>query len=549
MAIDPQTGLLTAMPMTLGQFVIGVIAIEYRGGVAVGYTRRDFQLNVVPCPTLVVAALQNPLIRCGSNTVSFQNLSFNAGAYSWDFGVPGITTDVSTQTSPSYTYPDTGQYTVTLIAYSAIDPGCADTTTGIVSILEDYTPGFFFTIDSCTNTVTFTDTSNTVSGTTVTRNWLFGDGSGSSQANPVHTYLSPGTYQVRLIATSSRGCIDTVIKSLEIPTLMRITQQNTQITRCAGECNGSSTAVVQNGQAPFIYSWNDPLLQTTALADSLCPGTYIVVVTDQRGCIARDTVSIGQPTPLILQTTTSPDYCDTICGGTATASATGGNGGYSYLWNDPAAQTSPSASGLCPGSYTVTISDQRGCTAIVTAVVGYKDSIPALEVTTTDNTLYQGQSTQLNSTPVYAGGSYAWTPVTGLNNPQLPEPVATPLETTTYTAIYTDNNGCIVTDSIVIEVRQVLCEEPEIFLPTGFSPNGDQKNDILFVRGNSIERIYLAIYDRWGELVFESNSKDKGWDGSYRGKPATADVYTYYLEVICFDKSEFKKQGNITLLK
>jgi gliding motility-associated-like protein len=219
------------------------------------------------------------------------------------------------------------------------------------------------------------------------------------------------------------------------------------------------------------------------------------------------------------------------------------------LWNDPAAQTSPSASGLCPGSYTVTISDQRGCTAIVTAVVGYKDSIPALEVTTTDNTLYQGQSTQLNSTPVYAGGSYAWTPVTGLNNPQLPEPVATPLETTTYTAIYTDNNGCIVTDSIVIEVRQVLCEEPEIFLPTGFSPNGDQKNDILFVRGNSIERIYLAIYDRWGELVFESNSKDKGWDGSYRGKPATADVYTYYLEVICFDKSEFKKQGNITLLK
>lgn len=549
MSIDPQTGLITAMPMTLGQFVIGVIAIEYRGGVAVGYTRRDFQLNVVPCPTLVVAALQNPLIRCGSNTVSFQNLSFNAGTYAWDFGVPGISTDVSNQISPSYTYPDTGQYTVTLIAYSALDPGCADTTTGVVTILEDYTPGFFYSIDSCTNTVTFSDTSNSISGTTISRSWTFGDGNSSTQASPVHSYLSPGTYQVRLIATSSRGCIDTVIKSVVIPPLLRVTQQNTQLTRCFGECNGSSVAVPQNGVPPFTYAWDDPLLQNTATADSLCPGTYIVVVTDQRGCIARDSVTITQPQPLTLQLTSSPDYCDTICGGSATALPAGGNGGFSYLWNDPAAQTTSTADRLCPGVYTVLVTDQNGCTATLNTTVGYKDSVPAIDITATDIFIYQGQTTQLNSAPVYLNGNYSWTPVAGLNNPLIPNPVASPIETTTYIATYTDINGCVVTDSLIIEVRQVLCEEPEIFIPTGFSPNGDQKNDVLYVRGNSIERMYLALYNRWGELVFESTNKDIGWNGTFKGKPATADVYTYYLEIICFDKSEFKKQGNITLLK
>ena len=111
--IDAATGIMTAFPTTIGQFVIGVRAKEFRNGLLVGYTRRDFQLNVVPCPTLVVAALQNPLIVCGSNSVTFQNLSFNAGTYHWDFGVTTSTTDTSNIFSPTFVYPDTGVYTDT----------------------------------------------------------------------------------------------------------------------------------------------------------------------------------------------------------------------------------------------------------------------------------------------------------------------------------------------------------------------------------------------------------------------------------------------------
>ncbi len=93
MTIDPQTGLLTATPNTIGQFVIGICVNEYRNGVLLSKTRRDYQINVVSCPTLVVAALQTPILTCGSNTVQFTNNSFGAGSYFWDFGDPTNSSD------------------------------------------------------------------------------------------------------------------------------------------------------------------------------------------------------------------------------------------------------------------------------------------------------------------------------------------------------------------------------------------------------------------------------------------------------------------------
>ncbi len=549
MSIDRYTGVLTCFPNTIGQFVIGVIAKEYRGGIAVGYTRRDFQLNVVPCPSYVVAALQNPLISCGSNTVTFENLSYNAGMYFWDFGDPGTTSDISYQTTPSYTYPDTGQYTVTLIAYSLIDPGCADTTTGIVTILEDFQTDFTWVIDSCNNTVTFKDTSNTVSGIISTRKWRFGDGTGATVSNPIHHYNTSGTYEVRLITESSRGCIDTIRKTLYLPPLLDVQIQATIPVRCTGECNGRSEAIAVNGLPPYYYSWNDPSLSQTATADSLCPGNYQVIVQDTRGCSDTATIQITEPAPLQLQLLATPDYCDSICGGTASALPSGGYGNFTYSWNDPLVQTTSVAEKLCSGIYTVVISDLYGCTILDSILVGYIDSFPTVEASADTTILYQGQSTVLHATPSASGNLYAWLPSSWLNSVNISDPVTTPPVTTTYEITMTDKNGCAVTDSIMILVKDVLCREPELFIPSAFTPNNDQHNDILYVRGNTILSMYLAIYNRWGELVFETRSKDKGWDGWYKGKPATPDVYTYYLEIICYDRSEFKKQGNISLLK
>ena len=101
----------------------------------------------------------------------------------------------------------------------------------------------------------------------------------------------------------------------------------------------------------------------------------------------------------------------------------------------------------------------------------------------------------------------------------------------------------------LLVVFNPLCQEPYVFIPNAFTPNGDNLNDILFVEGNLIEEMYLAIYDRWGELVFESRSPDEGWDGTFRGKELPADSYGFLLEIRCIGGEEYFRKGNITLLR
>lgn len=109
--------------------------------------------------------------------------------------------------------------------------------------------------------------------------------------------------------------------------------------------------------------------------------------------------------------------------------------------------------------------------------------------------------------------------------------------------------GCEERDTLRIHVKEVICDEPYIFLPNAFSPNGDGINDILFIRGDFINDCLLRIYDRWGEKVFETTSTDKGWDGTFKGKDCQQGVYDYYLEVWCLGEKQFFKKGNVTLIR
>jgi gliding motility-associated-like protein len=115
--------------------------------------------------------------------------------------------------------------------------------------------------------------------------------------------------------------------------------------------------------------------------------------------------------------------------------------------------------------------------------------------------------------------------------------------------VITDAFGCSNTDSVSVVVKEVTCEEPVIYIPNAFTPNGDNNNDFVYVRGNTIRELEFKIYDRWGEKVFETTDPKKGWDGYYKGKLATPAVYVYYVEAICFDNQRFFKKGNITLIK
>ena len=332
---------------------------------------------------------------------------------------------------------------------------------------------------------------------------------------------------------------------------MQASNPQINLPTCHNDSNGSVAIIVNGGNAPYYLQWNDPNNQQTALIDSLPAGTYTVIITDAAGCKDTSSYIIPNPTPLVFDTITSYAYCKGQCIGTAAAiNVNGGIPGYSYLWSDNNQQTSASATGLCPGSYSITITDANGCSKTLTnLIVNYSDSLPYFDAYSDDTTLYQGQSTQMHCIPDSNIYNYTWNPSQYLSNSSIPNPIATPPTSFSYIATMTDKNGCIVKDTVYLEVENVICGEPEVFIPNAFSPNNDGQNEMLYVRGNAIKTMLLRVYDRWGELIFESNSKTNGWNGTYNNKAVDPGVFVYYLEVVCYDNQQYFKKGNITVIR
>src|SRR5207237_641711 len=117
------------------------------------------------------------------------------------------------------------------------------------------------------------------------------------------------------------------------------------------------------GTAPYSYAWN-PSGQATATATGLCAGNYTCTVTDAHGCISTSTITITQPPALTSTTTQVNVSCNGGCNGTSTVTAGGGTTPYTYNWNTIPVQTTITATGLCTGNYTCTITDANGCIRI-----------------------------------------------------------------------------------------------------------------------------------------------------------------------------------------
>lgn len=173
--------------------------------------------------------------------------------------------------------------------------------------------------------------------------------------------LCASTYTVTV--TDANGCTGTQQVSITGPGGLTSSIINQMNTSCNGDCDGEATVDVVGGTAPYTFQWNDPLSQTTATADSLCAGTYGVTVTDANGCVSVSTVVIDQPDVLAATTTANDVSCFGECDGSSTAFTIGGTFPYFYSWDDPLNQSSLSATNLCPGPYTVTITDINGCIA------------------------------------------------------------------------------------------------------------------------------------------------------------------------------------------
>ena len=192
------------------------------------------------------------------------------------------------------------------------------------------------------------------------------------------------------------------------------------------------------------------------------------------------------------------------------------------------------------GLNTISYSITGTCGDVQTITI---EVFPTPTVTTiADTTIDVGNSVDLIT--VGSGGNYNWSPNIWLDCGNCESPLATPEETILYT-VSLEENGCIAFADVLITVDYV----PAIFVPNIFSPNGDQNNDVLYVRGQGIRTMRFIVYDRWGEKVFESTDKDDGWDGVFRGKKMNPAVFVYYLEGTYLDDTEFTLKGDVTLIR
>ena len=364
----------------------------------------------------------------------------------------------------------------------------------------------------------------------------------SLQDSTLTTSVSgPTFYYVRSYWGGCEG-MDSVLVDVRI----HVVQQVVTNPLCHGDSNGVIQVNATGGTAPYTYSWAGG--QNGSQLNNLPSGIYTLTVTDADGCFTHDSIQLNDPAPLLSTTSVKNIPCKQACIGKAWANPNGGTPPYTWLWNDSYHQKTNPATQLCDGVYIVEIKDAHNCTLSDTVEV-IDSSIYIHFEAWDDDTIYEGQQVQLNSTNLGSDYTYQWTPPTNLSDPNIPNPIASPNSTTTYYVDVHDKWGCNWRDSVKINVVDVICDEPYIYVPNAFTPNGDGKNDVLYVQSNVAYELDFKIYDRWGELVFETHSLSDGWDGTFHGKKVDPGVFVYHLTMTCYNHEVFRKKGNITVIR
>ncbi len=459
--------------------------------------------------------------------------------YVWSNSVIGATTSGLPAGSHSVTITD--------------DNGCQASTSFQINEPTELLPtGFPVTIPSCNGASDGVAGVEMTGGVTpYTYQW---DASTGGQTGQFATGLPAGLYEV--IITDANGCQfpNPLPVLVTEPDSLLATATSLNIT-CNGQADGSTTVVATGGTSPYTYLWDDPLAQTTATATGLDIGTYNVLVTDANGCTTTAQAEVFEPEPIYFEVSNTPAICFESADATITVdTAEGGAGGpFTYSLDDVTYQTPNQFVGLTSGYYTVYVQDVAGCidsTSIyvdqpLPLVVGFNPDVVELELgdsvqvfaqTNTDSTLFD----------------FTWTPTTYLNCVDCPNPIITPLESTTYVVTITDSLGCEATSTVVVNVDK----NRNLFVPNAFSPNGDSNNDVFMVFGSTglVQVDKFIVYDRWGEVMheatnFQPNDPQYGWDGIFRGKAMNPAVFVWYVEATFTDGLTKTYKGDVTLIR
>lgn len=493
----------------------------------------DFAVSdtFAPCPPLFV----NFTDQSSDDVVS----------WNWNFG----DNSGSVLEAPGHSYNRPGNFDVRLIVSNSV--GCKDTSF-VSDLIKVGGPTGNFIVnppEGCKPLTSrfYITNANDVSQIT----WDFGDGLTAIGDSAAHTYTSSGVYYPNVILLNSNNCsfsyerIDTVIVDTLIADFIPSDYE---------VCVPVNFNVQENSKGSVVdWTWkieNDSFsgqnLPTQAFTT---PGDYQVklIVENSRGCLDSISKTITvHPLPFV-EISGDTFFCENA---TEQLFATE-DSNYSYQWvpttglDDPNV-SSPYSSLNTSTTYRVVVTDQNGC--IDTSDAHHVIVFPELELNiTSDTTIVMGDTAQLRPTSNQPVTNVSWTPTNDLTCATCFSPDAYPLEQTSYTITASDTIGCYEKSAtIVIEV----IDDIKIAMPEIFTPNSDDINDLLFVRGWNIkELVYFRIFNRWGELVFETDDLNEGWDGTYKGKDQNMDSYAYVIKAISHKDREGEARGSFSLVR
>lgn len=473
----------------------------------------------------------------------------------WDFG----DNTTSTLDTTNHFYNSYGTFVAKL--YVVGSGGCIDSSQHIISVNNPYLSTITNTPLSACNSLLVNFIIKKSSNNFST--FYFGDGTSdiSQKDSLQHFYNSPNTYSPYMILNDSSGC------QAGIGSINPI-----RILGAEPFFSPDRKAFCDSGTVYFTnYTIaNDPVISSTwdfgdgstsrdkdAIHNYRQPGQYLVSLTvnTQSGCSKSmtDTIRVYRtPVPSIGSDSVACINTPLVFKGLLSApDSTAG-----YTWNlqdgSTSALSNPSVTYTKTGLYPVTLQvvNLLGCKG--SAVKNVTVAPPPVITVVPEIVVPVGSGITVPVT--YSPGikSYTWTPVVGLSCINCAAPLASPKSTTLYTINVTDSNGCVSKATLTVTV---VCNEKNYFVPNTFSPNGDGSNDVFFPRGNNINAVQsMRIFSRWGEMIFEkknfsANSAADGWNGTYKGKAAPADVYVYIVEFICENGSIIPFRGNVTLIR
>ena len=458
MAIDPNTGLLTGTPNMVGQWVVGICVKEYRNGVLLSVNKRDFQFNVVPCPLLTVASFPSQTSFCSGMTVQFQNSSFNANNYLWNFGDGTTLADSSHLAMPSYTYPDTGAYQVMLIC----NPGtmCADTAVTTFYIYPNLQPYFVAPAGQCSVGNNFSFSAAGAFMGNGTFSWNFGPNANPSTStleNPTGVVFdTTGSFLVTLTVTEN-GCTGTFTDTVIVYPMPTADFNASPLAGCVPYTVQFSDSSIAG--TTLYYQWDFGDGNTSTQSDPVHTytqvGTYDItlIISTTNGCISTDTFSV-QDLVTVYPIPTAGFSVDSLS---------------VSVFNPYISFFDQSFNGT-------------------SCYYDFGDGVVSADC-----------DLQSHTFPDY--GHY------------------------TVTQYVYNEFGCPDTARITVEVRP----EFRFWIANAFTPNGDGLNEFFMPSIMGVENYKFYIFDRWGELIFESTSINKGWDGRYKGRACEQEVYVWKL--------------------